>query len=363
MGLKNADERKITQPNYYFYHNPFIQKMRNYLFVFALCMFGMSVSSQAQLGKINKLLKKNETPVAPTETPNQGITSPLHTKYMGKMVFASTEEAITFQQEKEAEFKDKFVLGQPIFLRVYMSNSLINYAQKLSPTTSSSILKVHARYRIKFYLNGELAHTSVYSETDFSSEDKEKMTTFKDALYAPDRNFILQPIFRSFMTKNEQKLSVGMHKLKIELLPYISYPNEAEGAVAAMGEFSLEVKENSIDPNDPKVCLPKAGMTDAKLEAAILEAFKAKASQGGWKEQPKFARITSTKWNIIKNQNTGLIIKKYVDAVIVSNTKEGKCIYQTFGFSQDYMGGSAFQEDIYLDGIGSQKDINCKCLK
>jgi hypothetical protein len=306
--------------------------------------------------------KKAPAAAAPADKPHQGVTSPMHQKYMGKIVFASSDAPIALQNESEAGFKSDFVLGQPLFWRVYMGNSLLNHAQKMLPREPYSILQTHARYRMNIYLNGQLAYTHHYSAKDFEDEQKEKMTTFKDAFLSPGQNFPSVAAFRAFLAKNDAQLGNGSHKVRVDLLPYLDYPSEAVGSVVASGEFELKVNSSSVAANDAEMCLPKAAMTDAPLESAILAAFKVKASQEQWKEQARLTRITSSRWTVVKHRRTGNTIKRSLEAVVASSLPGGKCIYQTFGFSQDAM-GSSFQGDVYMDGVGPQEDISCKCLK
>lgn len=300
--------------------------------------------------------------VAPADRPNQGVTSRSHQKNIGRIVFTSEEGAIALQGENEAAFNTEFVLGAPILWRVYMGNSLINYVQRMSPSTPFSVLQTHARYRLNLYLDGQLAYTHHYSAEDFEDEQKEKMTTFKDAFFAPGQNFPSQAAFRAFLAKNESQLSDGTHRVRVDLLPYFDYPAEAIGQVVASGEFDLRVANSSIRANDADMCLPKTAMNDPALESAVLSAFKVKATQDQWREQATLARITSPVWSVVKHKRTGVTVKRSLEAVVASRIPGGKCIYQAFGFSQDAT-GSSFQGVVYLDGVGPQEEISCKCLK
>src|SRR5690606_24376737 len=100
-----------------------------------------------------------------------------------------------------------------------------------------------------------------------------------------------------------------------------------------------------------------AEMTDKALEAKIIKAFNKKVPEG----QVKVVRIITPKWNIIRNKYTSVIISRNVDAVI-GMIKDGKCVYQTNNFYQDY-DGSSYQNDLYMDGEGYDVDIACGCLK
>jgi hypothetical protein len=341
-----------------------------------LLISGISLSGYAQLGGLGGFVKKaagaaQQAAGVPAggstqggtaqggsveDAPVSGVISPVHAKNKGKIVFASGVDALTTQQEKEAGFSSTFTLGKPIYFRAYMANSLSNMAQRLLPDVSRGIIDVHALYRMKFYLDGTLAFTGVLR--DFSEELKQ-YATFKGALQTgDDQEYMGMTDFRLFLAQNEAKLTPGSHKLRIELLPALEYPEEKEGPVAAVGEITLAVGASTANPNDTKTCLPAAGMKDAALEAKMLQAFKAK----GWSEKPSAVRITGPKWNIVRNEFTSVIIKRSVQAVVASTMKNGSCRYQSFLFSQDY-DGAAYQAEVYLDGVGSPTDIPCGCLK
>jgi hypothetical protein len=336
---------------------------------------GISFGSYAQLGSLGGMMKKAAGAVqqsagmpagagqssaaqssAVADAPVSGVISPVHAKNKGKIVFSSKVEALTTQQESEAGFGSTFTLGKPIYFRAYMANSLSNNAQRLLPDVSRGIIDVHALYQLKFYLDGALAHTGVLR--DFSEELKQ-YATFKGALQPGDGSDYMGMIdFRLFLSKNEAKLTPGTHKLKMELLPALEYPEEKQGPVVATGEITLNVGASTVNPSDTKTCLPAAGMKDVALEAKMLQAFKAK----GWSEKPSAVRITGMKWNIVRNELTSVILKRSVQAVVASTMKEGGCRYQEFLFSQDY-DGAAYQPEVYLDGVGSPTDIPCGCLK
>lgn len=342
-----------------------------------LLISGMSLGSYAQMGGLGGFVKKAAgaaqqaagmpagagaaasdaaTGGSVADTPVSGVISPVHAKNKGRIVFSSNVDALTTQKENEAGFGSTFTLGKPIYFRAYMANSLSNMAQRLMPDVSRGIIDVHALYRMKFYLDGALVFTGVLR--DFSEELKQ-YATFKGALQTgDDQEYMGMTDFRLFLAQNEKKLTPGSHKLKIELLPALEYPEEREGPVAAAGEITLNVGTSTANPNDTKTCLPAAGMKDAALEAKILQAFKAK----GWTEKPSAVRITGMKWNIVRNELTSVIIKRSVAAVVASTMKDGNCRYQDFLFSQDY-DGAAYQPEVYMDGVGSPHDIPCGCLK
>lgn len=313
----------------------------------------LSLSTQAQLGALLEKAADKKAAKARANAPDKptdGITSPMHEKYMSKVVFCLTEDGLLKGQENEAKFANKFTLGEPLVFRVYMNNSLSNYLK------TQKFHETHGRYWIQFTLDDIHVFKEWVDNRMFNEDEKAKWTTWKGALKSPDGdNYIGIMQFNTFVRENEAKLTPGDHKLKIEILPYQDYPEPFTGPVVASGEITMTVKGSVVDKNDVRACLPKAVMTDKALEAKILAAFKAQ----GWKETPKEVRITS-KWTIVRNQYSGVILSRFVEAY-VGSSRDGKCIKQSFNFYQDH-DGSGYQDDVYLKGIGDQRDIPCQCL-
>lgn len=301
---------------------------------------------------LNALLCTSMLCFSQADLPNNGITNPIHQKYLGKIVFALSSEAVAKNNEKESEFVKKATLGGEIYYRAYLDNSLLNYLKTtLHPD-------VNGRWKIKFYIDGVESGVELMQRDFFSKEQKQGYTTFKGALKSlPDGDATGEIEFIRFMRKNESKFTIGDHVLKIEYIPYSTEPKEFDGNVVASGEITISVKKALSDPNDVKTCLPKALMNDKILETSILKAFNAK----GWTEKAVKVRIISSQWNIVKNKKTGAIISRYVDAVIAS-TEDSKCAYQNFSFYQDY-DGKAYQKEVYLSGTGDKVDVSCGCFK
>ena len=100
-------------------------------------------------------------------------------------------------------------------------------------------------------------------------------------------------------------------------------------------------------------------MTDKALEAKILAAYKNKFPS----DTPKEVRIISDRWYIAKHQYTGVPLRRTVTAVIGRTGKDGKCSRDEFSFAQDY-DGNQYQSEVYLygEGIGTAREISCKCF-
>lgn len=278
-------------------------------------------------------------------------------KNAGKIVFSSDINNLKKDAENTAAFSTSFTLGQPIYFRAYTARPLTANLHQLLPDVNELILGVHGRYTISFTIDNNPPYIGHTQQEAMEREWKDSWTTFKGALQAQDNEtYMVQDLFKDFVSTQGEKLSSGAHTVKMDIMPYTDYPEERTGKIVATGTFTLTVNASSVDPNNEKLCMPAAQMNDKEIEAGIFKAFKAK----GWKEQAQEVRILSDKWNIERNKNTGIVLRRVIDAVVAS-TRDGKCISQEFSFAQDY-DGSQYQKEIYLYGVGGQRDINCKCI-
>lgn len=178
-----------------------------------------------------------------TDLPNDGITSTSHKKYIGKIVFASSITPLKFGSENENEFLNRFMLGQSIFFRVYLDNSLFNYINNLSPGYAREEINSKGGYLIKLYLDNEEVYSGNACDgtSEFSPSEQEEMTTFKGALRNPDERGIGENAYDRFLYKSIGKLTEGDHTVRVELYPTVSIPSMKIGSLVATGEFTLNV--------------------------------------------------------------------------------------------------------------------------
>ena len=294
------------------------------------------------------------------EGKTDGITSTVHQKNVGKIVFSKTAEGIAYKKEKESDLSNKFNFSEEVFLRVYMDNSITNYVQKLLPSVDKKTITKNAQYKIHFYLNGIEENVGTIGITDFSDENKDFYTTFKGSLYS---KAIETPLLRNpyyvFINQLGTKLTNGDHKIKITITPYIKEPQEVEGPVIATGELTITVDDKSFNPEDPDWCIKKAAMVDANLQANIIKTYKEK----GGNSLVKYARITSDSWLIVRNNITSAILRREINVVVVSVNKSGQCVYENFPIVQQYVGGK-FQDALQgFGGTTTESSLNCRCVK
>lgn len=284
-----------------------------------------------------------------------GVSNSTHEKYMNKVVFSSS--AIAFENPDESKFITDYTLGDPLFFRVYMDNSLVNSLVLANATDVPSSIETHAKYKFSFFIDDvEVAWEA--GQEDFIDRDaKRTWTSWKSAMVTKDGEYYMgKDIYQTFV-KNAN-LTEGTHKLTLKIMPYQTYP-QTYTAEAYVGTLNLTVNKGWLDPNDSDLCLPQRKKKDTSLEQKLRLAYKEK---GRTNEIGRLV-ITAKGWTTLRNRYSGLVTGRRIEAAI-GYKKEGKCYYEMFDFDQDHDGSNYMTNSTYLSGTGtSTYSIPCGCIE
>lgn len=295
-----------------------------------------------------------------------GMTSPIHEKYVGKIVFTGDEKNIEKQKENEAGFKTEFNLGDPIYFRAYLKDAMLNTLRPLAKASSQTVFDRDSRFILKVYIDGKYLDSlfsARLSEDEFSNNAKTTWTTFRGALKSADNSvYIGTYMFKELLTKYERLLASGKHKLKMEVYPSyepVGVPDKpVEGPLMASGEITLNITGSAIDKNDPNVCMPMSKMKDAEFEKSIYTGYT-----NAYKKTALSVKITSPQWDIVQSKYTGIATQRTVDVFI--GYKEGsKCYKRAYLVIQKYNGHEYVKDIIFETNMQNpEREINCKCLE
>jgi hypothetical protein len=101
------------------------------------------------------------------------------------------------------------------------------------------------------------------------------------------------------------------------------------------------------------VRMPAAHHADATLQAKMKTVYEAQ-----WKDcKVQNLRITSD-WAVVRNELTGIIIARVIDAAVAFQYKDGTCRWEYVQFKQDAQGGGTYGET-YFNGTGDGGEIAC----
>lgn len=309
------------------------------------------------------VVEKEEKTVAKQEAPDvskylhktDGISNSTHEKFMNKIVFSNSD--IAFESPDESKFITDYNLGDPLFFRVYMDNSLINSLVLENPSDVPSTMETHARYKFSFFIDDAEVAWEAAQEDFIDSSAKRSWTSWKSAMVTKDGKYYMgKGIYKTFIKNGN--LTEGTHKLTIKIAPYQTYP-KTYTADPYVGTLNVTVKKDWLDPNDSDLCLPQSKKKDAALEQKLRLAYKEK----GHSNEIGRLVITSKGWTTLRNSYSGVVLGRSIEAAI-GYKKDGKCYYEMFDFDQDHDGSNYMVNATYLSGIGiSTFSIPCDCLK
>lgn len=353
--------------------------MKKIILIALLCY---SYGTQAQFGGLlnkgkgkgkGKKDEKETKVVKPVkDTPESrveidSITNPIHIKYLNKIVFASEVNSIAFNKEIESNFKTEFNLGDLIYLRVYMDNSLFNYVRPLINDKPDDEVRKYSTFSFKIYLDNVLVDNlsvDAISINQFDYSEKDHFTTFKGALKSTEKDSYLSgiDIFNDVLLKHESKLTKGKHQVKFEIYP--SYINTIDninikGKAIASGEITLNVNGSIIDPNDTKMCMPGHGMLDEELISKIKRDFF-KMNQFKADE----VRVWTTAWKMERNKYNSAVERRTVEAYIgYKDSKTNLCYKRNYLVTQEFDGTKFVDElTLFTNASNPPHEISCKCL-
>lgn len=325
------------------------------LVIICLSVTTLQVCAQNLLQKAKNKMKGGESKEEYTKEDNgEGVTGPLHEKYMSKIVFAS--EKVT-RALPESSFKTTFTLGEPIYCRAYIARGIGDYYIYDSQGKNTNYGGFGADYSSSVYsmayADGVLIMDQPIAVDALRKNDAGKfLNTYQIYFFrsADDEGNDLKLI------NALNKLADGEHKIRIESFAG-SGPDRTSKQPIAVGEFTL-IKKGSAKLNRSFADLTP-GMKDPALEAKILKVVQGHAKKNGWKETFSKVKINSEGWTVQRNSLTGVVLSRTISAWAFAVWPDGRCSYQDFSVKQDH-DGKNFMDNTYFEGIGTKTDCDCK---
>ncbi|MBK7885705.1 MAG: hypothetical protein IPJ81_19405 [Chitinophagaceae bacterium] len=279
--------------------------------------------------------------VTNTATKKARVISDVHDKYEKQVKF--TSKPVTFAEMKETDFISSYDMTGPLFMYVFLHKPL---------TKQVLAFPAACTYVLNFYLDGELAHTIKLPSEIWNDEQKKNMMEWGLELKNPSSKIISIPAraWGEFIVKSEKKMTQGKHILKLEaiatgirVIPGAALDSKK---MSGSGELTLNIKSKLIDKNDLATCLYTAGLKNKTLEAHLTKVAKAYSKEN---IKPLKTIITSYGWTTRKNEY-GRILNRIIVAA-VGYELEGRCQTAFMSFAQDYIGGSSYSTNTYVDFV------------
>ncbi len=306
-----------------------------------------------KLDEINKLLGVADAEAA------KFFTSDFHRENLNKIIWSTKPLVIGKEKDMGASVTKNFKTGDYIFGTVYLG---VNVKDAMNNNTN-------LRVRIKVdngtaVWGGDLS----YIELPLTAQGK---SFFQFALL-PDAQW-MQSNYAPYIAEENWTLSYFLdelarsgdvsHNITCEFIFPTNKIDNIKGDFSLdLGSGSSEIKSMAGKLSNEMMAtrtLPKAGMNNAAIEQQMVTA----ANNLGWNDKFIKAIITSSSWNISKNDLTGAILYRYLGAVCTIKSPDGKCYYQEFSFRQDYTGGGNYSSTIKFNSYGGKREIGCDKIK
>lgn len=307
-----------------------------------------------KLDDVNKLMGSASTEAS------KFFTSDFHKKHLNQVVWSTKPLVIGKEDEMATFIKTYFKTGDYIYGTAYLG------IQAKDAMNGNDDLRVRIRVDGATAIwGGDLS----YIELPLQAQGK---SYFQFALL-PDEQW-LKDNYAPYLAEENWTLSYFMdelarsgdisHAITCELI----FPTNKTGGIKSQFSLDLGNGSDAIKALSTKLHnqlmagrkLPKAGMNNPALENQMLATMQ---KLPGWNEKFTKAVITSSSWNIKKNELTGAILYRYIGVIGVCNDSQGKCYTQEFTFRQDYSGAGNYESAAKYNSYGGKREINCDKAK
>jgi phosphoenolpyruvate synthase/pyruvate phosphate dikinase len=287
---------------------------------------------------------------------DNGITSDIHEKYIGKIMFA--KDIIPATGANESDFVSEFGISDFIYGRLYMPHSVENYPiyENKSLVAGDTINPDHNNYGkfyYKLYVDGVLDEWPV----ELVKLKDKKTTTYQVWIHPKPEHYKVSSSWERII----KSLTPGEHNFRVEMFGGSNnYQGGAEAIVA--GEFKIIKGSGENFDYGKTFDGVEAKMTDPDLEKEMLVAARDYAKVNNYKEDFQAVKIANRDWTIIYHELTGAVVRRIIDVHCLALWPDGHCSTQKFVFGQEYM-GKDFSNTVRFHGVtyGSYpENLNCK---
>lgn len=306
-----------------------------------------------KLEEINKLLGAADAEAS------KFYTSDFHKENLNKIIWSTKPLTIGKEKEMAGNIKQQFKSGEHIFGTVYLG------------VLTKDAMGANTNLRVRIRVDGGTAVWGgdlSYIELPLAAQGK---SWFQFALI-PDAQW-LKENYAPYLAEENWTLSYFLdelvrsgevsHAITCELIFPTNKIDDIKSSFSLdLGAGAADIKVMAAKLSAELMAsrtLPKAGMSHAALEQQMVAA----ANNLGWNDKFQKAIITSSAWNVHKNDLTGAILYRWLGAVCTIKGTDGKCYYQEFSFKQEYTGGGNYSSTVKFNSYGGKREIGCDKLK
>jgi hypothetical protein len=301
------------------------------------------------------------------QLPEEGMSSPMHTKYVDKIVWAN--KRISKTSATDADLKTTFTQDDNIYGRIYLSKAIANYPMyKFKAVTKGVDTKVNdnpivnkdLRGTMKltyiFYVDGETTPWYRYSA---EVESLNPATGTCQILFKKDNADEAGPTPPA-LTSALNDLAMGSHKVKVDVWGgsyWITGDVERTLNPLVSGEFTLNItKKASYGKTFESVV---AARKEPTLEPKMLQLANAEAPKDASWDCKKFTKlkIIDADWDYEKN-GFGVVLKRTINAALFGVLPNGTCSYTEVAYEQTCISAGKYTEPKIV-GNSSPYKIDC----
>jgi len=244
---------------------------------------------------------------SPDIVASNGITSKLHQKNVGKIIF--TSRAVPLSELNASHFLNNYELTNKsnLYISVFLNNSMTNYLHRLAPALSADSLVKVGNYQFSFYVDDALVYqTNLWPGAPRPAQQHTE-TVWSKPLIDAGSSWWSQSAWNRFMLNGgKQALTEGRHILKLELKPYIIDSLLTTGDIIASGQIELMVNLKPQIILDKIKLSPIEPSSDFEISKEKFNRNLIKRLKGNIDEEV-FKRITS----VVVVKNGKLLVEEY----------------------------------------------------
>lgn len=305
----------------------------------------------------------DEDAVKPVET--EGFVSDFHEEHAGEVVFS--DEPIPREEHGDFEPKSTFELGEPIYTRTFLEESLGNVLRKrdlecLEKSGPQNDMRMEMHFQIgdapesdwiqvlesAYFGKDEFGRTTT---NDFKGHSMTGTPDAEPEVMPPDK-----PMFHTFSSEVLSKLEPGENELTLHAKAMCETAERPDGDYqrgvtekVASGSLTLKIedadqKKQFWDERGPKLPEPKHSDQEQIAEAAE------KRLREKWSNEEVLRVVTTdAHWDVKSHRFTGQPVRRDVEAMALVKRKDnGVCRVFYITIRQGHAGGGNYEEGVSI---------------
>ncbi|PJJ67879.1 serine hydrolase domain-containing protein [Chryseobacterium geocarposphaerae] len=255
------------------------------------------------------------------------IENSVQKNHLNRIMFL--DRVISLENIKESDFLKTMTFHEDkdFDIRIFLSNSLVNYLHQLEPHLPADELLKNRNYQFNFIIDGKLIYAENLNPGAGTAESKKIKTNFRiPFISATNEDSWGRYLWMRFYLANGgiDALEPGNHILKIEIKPYLKTSALKVGNVIAQGEIQLIIPKKSISEQQIAVQKIKPGsgwkVSEEKFSTERIRALNQKIAEN------RFRDITG----IVMIKDEKLLLEEYFNGYKRDSLNDTRSVGKSF---------------------------------